>query len=100
MNSEGTFSICESCRSPSKADAPGVLPADGLVHRPDLSGGDKIIEGIGASFTTPLPQEGIQAQDELAQRSLLLYERFARRRCGTAEGDKNGENQAFRKLRL
>lgn len=50
MNPDGTFHICESCRQVVEADAPGTVRAHELIHTPDLSGADEVIEGMGVFF--------------------------------------------------
>ena len=50
MNPDGTFYICDACRQPVEADCPGVVRAYRLIHTPDLSGGDEVIDGMGVFF--------------------------------------------------
>lgn len=50
MNPDGTFYICEACRQIVEADDPGVVRAYELIHTPDGSGGDQVIEGMGVFF--------------------------------------------------
>lgn len=50
MNPDGTFYICAACRQVVDPDAPGIVRAYELIHTPDLSGGDQVIDGMGVFF--------------------------------------------------
>lgn len=50
MNPDGTFYVCEYCREPVEADAPGIVRAHELIRTANFSGTDDVIEGMGVFF--------------------------------------------------